>query len=69
MISPRILDEIYLDHLHIKEKGEVQEQSHVEHLFEYLRYDHQLKQIVSCFLGMIQTIHLEFYLHHNSLVC
>ena len=42
------------------EKGGVQEQSPVEHLFEYLRYDHRLKEIVSCFWGMMQTIHLKF---------
>ena len=52
---------IYLDHLYIIEKGGVQEQNPVEHLFElpeYLRYDHQFKQIVSCFVVMKQTIHL-----------
>ena len=62
---------IYLDHLYIIEKGKVQEQNPLEHLFElpeYLRYDHQLKRIVSCFLGLMQTIHLQFILHQNSLV-
>ena len=45
---------IYLGHLYIIEKGGVQEQSSMEYLFEYLRYDHRLKRIVSCFLGMMQ---------------
>ena len=40
------------------EKGKVQKQSPLEHLFElpeYLRFDHRLKRIVSCFLGMMQA--------------
>ena len=52
-------------------KGGVQKQAPVEdlpELPEYLRYDHRLKQIVSYLLGMMQTIHLQFLLHHNSLV-
>ena len=51
----------FLDHLYIIRKDGVLEQNPVEHLFElleYLRYDHRLKQIVSCYLGMMQTIHL-----------
>ena len=61
----------FLDHLYIIGKGGVLEQNPVEHLFElpeYFRYDHRLKQIVSCYLGMMQTIHLQFLSHHNSLV-
>ena len=54
-----------------KEKGRFLEQSLVEHLFElpeYLRYDHGLRKIVSCFLGVMQTIHLQFPLHYYGLV-
>ena len=43
---------IYLDHLYVIERGGVLEQNPVQHLFElleYLRYDHRLKRIVSCF--------------------
>ena len=55
---------IYLDHLCINRKGRFLEQSPVEHLFElpeYLRYDHGLRQIVSCFLDVMQTIICNFY--------
>ena len=62
---------MYLDNLYRIEKGEVLEQNPVEHLFdlpESLWCHYRLKWIISYFLGMMQTIHLQFLLHHNGLV-
>ena len=61
----------YNVYIYITEKKGFLEKSSVEHRFELpecSRYDHQLKRIISCFLGVVPTIHLQFLLHHTGLV-